>query len=207
MGKTPKKIGRPTKEPEAGERVPLGLRVTATLKRQLDSAAEMSGRSQSQEAEFRLERSFAEQHSMIEALELTFGRDLAGVLLMIGHAMHDTGRDVGFTETGTLEGSQNWLRIAPAFDQASKAAERILQRLRPAGEPALTSARSKNNDGLPAPVAFALENPGVALTNSIMMEAATGKSPAGSLEARALTLHRLAGPLLTQIAKQRKAKS
>lgn len=41
-----------------GERVPLGLRVTADLKRKLDAAAEASGRSQSQEAEFRLENSF-----------------------------------------------------------------------------------------------------------------------------------------------------
>ena len=46
--------GRPT----VGERVPLGLRVTPEMKRRLDAAAKESGRSQSQEAEIRLERSF-----------------------------------------------------------------------------------------------------------------------------------------------------
>ncbi len=51
--------GRPTKAPKRGEtRVSLGLRVTAEVKRRLDAAAKKTGRSQSQEAEFRLERSF-----------------------------------------------------------------------------------------------------------------------------------------------------
>ena len=51
-----KRRGRPT----VGERVPLGLRVTPEMKRRLDAAAKQSGRSQSQEAEFRLERSFGQ---------------------------------------------------------------------------------------------------------------------------------------------------
>lgn len=55
-----KKIGRPTKPAAEGARASLGLRVTSDLKSKLDAAAEASGRSQSQEAEFRLERSFAE---------------------------------------------------------------------------------------------------------------------------------------------------
>lgn len=58
MGKPGKRIGRPTKAPKSGERVPLGLRVTAETKRKLDAAAKKAVRSQSQEAEFRLEQSF-----------------------------------------------------------------------------------------------------------------------------------------------------
>ena len=50
--------GRPRREPKPGERVKLGLRVTAEVKRKLDEMATYNGRSQSQEAEFRLERSF-----------------------------------------------------------------------------------------------------------------------------------------------------
>ena len=50
--------GRPKREPDPGERVKLGLRVTAEVKRNLDAAADANGRSQSQEAEFRLEQSF-----------------------------------------------------------------------------------------------------------------------------------------------------
>ena len=53
-----KRAGRPRKEPEEGERVQISFRVTPNLKRLLTDAADRSGRSQSQEAEFRLERSF-----------------------------------------------------------------------------------------------------------------------------------------------------
>jgi len=50
--------GRPRKEPERGERVQLSFRVTPELKSRLDAAATKCGRSQSQEAELRLEKSF-----------------------------------------------------------------------------------------------------------------------------------------------------
>jgi hypothetical protein len=52
------KRGRPLKEAPAGKRVPLGLRVTAEIKTKLAAAAVETNRSQSQEAELRLERSF-----------------------------------------------------------------------------------------------------------------------------------------------------
>jgi hypothetical protein len=52
-----KRIGRPTKPPAPGERVPLGLRVTPEMKGRLEAAAQQNGRSLSQEAELRLERS------------------------------------------------------------------------------------------------------------------------------------------------------
>ncbi|RWD33364.1 MAG: hypothetical protein EOS22_01040 [Mesorhizobium sp.] len=56
-----KKRGRPTKAPTPGERVSLGLRVTAEMKERLDAEAAKNGRSQSQEAEYRLERSFGDE--------------------------------------------------------------------------------------------------------------------------------------------------
>jgi hypothetical protein len=62
MEKKRARMGRPTKAPSPGERVSLGLRVTAEIKRKLDEAGEKSGRSQSQEAEIRLERSFELEH-------------------------------------------------------------------------------------------------------------------------------------------------
>lgn len=79
------KRGRPTKAPKAGERVPLGLRVTAEMKRKLDAASERSGRSQSQEAEFRMERSFSEEDAF-------GGPELRRMAIMMaasfGHAGH-----------------------------------------------------------------------------------------------------------------------
>lgn len=80
--------------PPLGERVPLGLRVTPDMKARLDAAAEASGRSQSQEAEFRLARSFEREDLLTEVLALAFGRELAGILLSVGTAMGEAGRAV-----------------------------------------------------------------------------------------------------------------
>ncbi len=63
--KTPSRGGRPKRQPKPGERVQLSLRVTPELKAELDEAANQSGRSQSQEAELRLERSFERQHHVV----------------------------------------------------------------------------------------------------------------------------------------------
>jgi hypothetical protein len=73
-------------------RVSLGLRATTEIKRKLDEAAQKSARSQSQEAELRLERSFELEHfeaSIAEigvwgkrGLDRGFGRELAGTCAM-----------------------------------------------------------------------------------------------------------------------------
>jgi hypothetical protein len=60
-------MGRPTKPPKEGERVPLGLRVTAAVKRGLEAAAIKSGRSISQEAELRLEHSLDMRRHLVMA--------------------------------------------------------------------------------------------------------------------------------------------
>jgi hypothetical protein len=78
-----KRKGRPS----LGKRVGLGLRVTPETKKLLDDAAKRSGRSQSQEAEFRLERSFDRSQLLPEVLELTYGRQLAGLLKVLGQTM------------------------------------------------------------------------------------------------------------------------
>lgn len=69
MGTKSKRMGRPKKPAKSGERVSLGLRVTAEIKSKLDDAAEKSGRSQSQEAELRLERSFINEKLHADALQ------------------------------------------------------------------------------------------------------------------------------------------
>ena len=54
-----KRAGRPTTAPREGEKATLGIRASASLKDRLLAAAEVSARSLSAEAEFRLEQSFA----------------------------------------------------------------------------------------------------------------------------------------------------
>jgi hypothetical protein len=53
-----KLVGRPISQPLGGGKVVLGVRVSPTLKRKIISALQVSHRSLSAEAEFRLERSF-----------------------------------------------------------------------------------------------------------------------------------------------------
>lgn len=56
-----KRLGRPPKAPTPGKRVALGLKVTSEIKQRLDEEARKSGRTQSQQAELMIERSFAEE--------------------------------------------------------------------------------------------------------------------------------------------------
>ncbi len=65
MTTKPRRMGRPLKEPEPGKRVSLGLKVTADIKRRIDGAAREKGRTQSQEAEFRLQQSFSEEDALL----------------------------------------------------------------------------------------------------------------------------------------------
>jgi Arc-like DNA binding domain len=53
-----KRMGRPSKPPTPGELAPLSVRITATLKEKVQSAADTNGRSISAEVESRLEDSF-----------------------------------------------------------------------------------------------------------------------------------------------------
>ena len=63
-----KRVGRPSQGPRKGIRNLLGLRVTAETKTRLEAATAASRRSQSLEAEFRLEQSFRKEDDGIAAL-------------------------------------------------------------------------------------------------------------------------------------------
>jgi hypothetical protein len=54
------------------------------MKHRLDAAADQSGRSQSQEAEFRLERSFDRSDLLTEVLRLAYGKEIAVGLIWLG---------------------------------------------------------------------------------------------------------------------------
>jgi hypothetical protein len=135
MAKQRKRIGRPTKKPKPGKRVSLGLKVNSEIKMRLDDVAAANGRTQSQEAELRLERTFRAEDAAHQQLALAYGERAAAVVLMIARAMHEAGTCAAFAVTHTLEGSVNWLDVPYGFDQARKAANRILDLARPIGEP------------------------------------------------------------------------
>lgn len=66
------RMGRPVVDPIEGERAALGLRVRPEIKRLIEKSAVASGRSQSQEAELRIEQSYRDDdlvRRIIEAIK------------------------------------------------------------------------------------------------------------------------------------------
>jgi hypothetical protein len=133
---TPRKFGAPPKrEAEPGERFQLGVRVTAELKRKLDAAAEESGRSQSQEAELRLEHTFDRQGLLPEVLTLAYGSEqIAGMVMMVGAVLAETHRFLRNVVVKDEDGNYSELG-SHALDQAIKAAQHVLEAIRPVDAP------------------------------------------------------------------------
>jgi hypothetical protein len=94
--------GRKARAAQPGERVSLGLKVTPQIKNQLDAAAKQNGRTQSQEAETRLENSFRNEHVLDEAVDLRFGRAngdlLQSVFGAVLGAASQVSRDQSYTD-------------------------------------------------------------------------------------------------------------
>lgn len=130
-----KRGGRPRgREPEPGERVPLSVRVTPEMKLHIAAAALRSGRSQSQEIEYRLERSLERESLLPDVLTLAYGEQLAGVLLLIGDAMERAGEvSAGMVDhsLGYEWADRDWMQYPEEYDQAVQAAVAILEAARP----------------------------------------------------------------------------
>jgi predicted transcriptional regulator len=130
-----KKAGRKAARKAAPAlRVPLGLRVTPEIKKRLDDAAKDNGRSQSQEAEMRLEHTFTATNAVLDALDLAYGRRLTGLLLAMAHAAQLTGTRAVFVSQANITGGEDWMSDPYAYDQAVKAIEVLLEAYRPAGK-------------------------------------------------------------------------
>ena len=126
--------GRPAKQPRLGKRASLELKVTAQVKRCLDRASQQSGRTQNQESELLLERSFERQSLFAEVLELQYGRGLAGMLAVLGETMHYALEMLGpFPKPGARP-DEALLNDPYAYDEVAKCVEAILKELRPSGE-------------------------------------------------------------------------
>ena len=138
----------------------------------------------------RLERSFERQDLADEILTATYGRQLAGLLMLLGRTMGETGSHAGFMANRTPEGASNWLGNPYAFDQAAKAVETILEAFRPVGE---TSVPVNFNDEIDAH--FAAFGEGVAATT---LESIATPEQARTLELQGWgrKVHDMLGPLV-----------
>jgi hypothetical protein len=193
-----KSKGRPRKKaPRSGERVALGLRVTSDLKVELDKAAKRSGRSQSQEAELRIEQTFADQRSVLEILALTYGRELSGLMLVLGEVMRDTGAHAGFMSTFTADGAQSWWNNPYAYDQAKQAARMILDVVAPDGTPTPPAMMTGIAAGLN--MASIAENLGEGFAQGLLREIASPEPIATTAIERAPRLRKALGTLADRI--------
>jgi TraY domain len=174
--------GRPKRQPEPGERVHLGFRVTPQLKRKLEEASAANGRSQSQEAEMRLEQSFGHQELLPQVLALAYGRQLAALLLMLGEMLR----------------RGNWLESPYGFDQSVKGVNFLLKALRPPGEIVLPPmAFEKGPPGTPP---FQIYSQLGEIEAERLLSEAAGGTPL--ISDHALVIHQMLGRTLVDRIKQ-----
>ena len=129
------RVGRPTKAPEPGERIQIGVQVTPELKRRLEAAGTRNHRALSREAEHRLERSFEREDLLPDVLADAFPKPVAGLLLALGLVMTNAGLHDYWARAELLaDVDDRWLNDPTAFDQAIRAAVSCLNAARPAGE-------------------------------------------------------------------------
>jgi hypothetical protein len=102
-----KRIGRPMKEPAEGERISLGLKVTAEMKAKIDAVAKESGRTQSQEVERLIERAL-HYDMMLAAMNTTVEEIVNG---NVKAAMHKVGY---VEERGRRDGRKAFVERGPA---------------------------------------------------------------------------------------------
>ncbi|MCW5733473.1 MAG: TraY domain-containing protein [Enhydrobacter sp.] len=125
--------GRPTKAAKPGTKASLGLKVTASLKARLEEAAATSGRTQSQEAEYRLEQSFNRTDLLLDAMRLGYGAQAAGLILLVARAMTDAGRVSALTADPFEFANAGWIGNRFAYEQAVSAAVVVLKAFQPPG--------------------------------------------------------------------------
>ncbi len=105
----------------------MSFRVTPEFKVKLDRTAKESGRSLAQEIELRLERSLDEERHLTDALELGFGRQVAGLMLAIGYLARGGG-------AGTL--ARPLLSDSDVFRDMAESIDLLLQAIGPDAHPA-----------------------------------------------------------------------
>jgi hypothetical protein len=159
-----RRTGRPVKAVPAGQRASLGLKVTSEIKQRLDGAARANGRTQSQEAEARLEQSFRDEDLLPQILDLAYGRQTAALLMLLGRSIRDASSHAAFDAEGSLASAENWMNHPWAYQQAWEATRRIFDVFRPSSEPLAPRSRK----GLPQPVRAALNNLGCGIAEGVI---------------------------------------
>jgi hypothetical protein len=125
------------------DQVQLNVRMRESLRAKLEQSAKKNYESLNREVVDRLERSFDRQDLLVEALSMTYGKRLAGILMIFGRAMEEAGRQAAFA-TDLRRSSDSWMEVPFAYREAARAAALVLNDFRPAGEVTVTGPRPAN---------------------------------------------------------------
>lgn len=117
----------------SGKRYPLNIRTTQEIRRNLENAAEVSGRSLAQEVELRIEHAIRAEEILERTLDLTYGAETAAVLEIFGELIRAINLWGSNTPTNEYDRAA-WLNNRFLFDEAVAAFNRILDCLRPEGD-------------------------------------------------------------------------
>jgi hypothetical protein len=131
--------GRPARH--QGERLSKNrtFRVRGQLDEQLSAAAEKSGRSVSEEIEFRLDRTFAGEHplSLFELIDLAYGQENIALIMSIAELIRSIGANapqLALARSKHEQPGANWIDDPFLFDEVVKSINELLGSLRPEGE-------------------------------------------------------------------------
>jgi predicted DNA-binding protein len=125
MAPEKKKRGRPGREPQPGERVMLGCRVTPETKQRIDEVAQHTGRSQSQQIELLIEQALRDEGRDPMLLASVYGRRLAGLLTALANAMWTAGTAAAYGERRT-DYLADWMDDKAAVHEAVLALRTVL---------------------------------------------------------------------------------
>ena len=124
----------PTPESSEPKRFTVGMRVGKAARERLEKAAAKSGRSLSQEAELRLERSFDQQANALDALTLKYGDRFAKILIAAADAGQYAGRGYGaMVAKDRGDGIENWTEYPTAYQRAVETMAEVFKTTRPPG--------------------------------------------------------------------------
>jgi hypothetical protein len=115
------------------ETVQLKVRMKEPLRAMLEKAADERGISMNTEAVDRLQRTFQNQKVLQEALDLSFGAHISGLLMIIGDVMRATAQTVSFAENGDPS-LEIWSEDPVVYDEVAKAVASVFAEHRPVGE-------------------------------------------------------------------------
>jgi len=147
MAKKPRR-GRPPLPKADQRRHILSVRVRDETRAQLEKAAQRSERSISQEVEAQIERSFERQGLYADVLELRYGRNVAGLVMVLGETIHLALEVLSFSADGGDQRpvgerpfKEEWLLDQAGYAAVVSCVAAMLEEFRPAEQGTADGAR------------------------------------------------------------------